>query len=275
MLLRTTLAIALVAGVLGIPAAAPPPSIAWTPCARDATAQCGTLSVPADWRRPKGPRIDVAVARRLATDRSGPGRFAGVRSGRSRGLRRRPDPVGIDRFSPELRRRFDIVSFDPRGVGQSTPASCPPGLSATRPAPILADQADFEATVRFNRICTPLPAADRRTARPLRHALGRTRPRRAAGGPGRTEAHVPRQFVRHAARRDVRRAVPAAGARDRVGERDGPQRRHARVPGATGPCGAGRVHGVRRRGARSHRNARCTATTYVPCGGSARPRPTR
>jgi len=150
-LLRTTLAIALVAGVLGIPAAAPPPSITWTPCARDATAQCGTLSVPADWGHPKGPRIDVAVARRLATDpaaRVGSLVFGPGGPGDS-GVDR--ITVGMDRFSPELRRRFDIVSFDPRGVGRSTPASCPPGLPATRPAPILADQGDFDATVRFNQ----------------------------------------------------------------------------------------------------------------------------
>src|SRR3712207_566339 len=52
------------------PVGPPPATIDWTPCAGDADAQCGTLSVPADWSRPHGPRIDVKVARRPATDRA-------------------------------------------------------------------------------------------------------------------------------------------------------------------------------------------------------------
>ncbi|WP_228823968.1 alpha/beta hydrolase [Nocardia blacklockiae] len=38
-----------------------------------------------------------------------------------------------DRFSPEVRARFDIVSFDPRGVRRSHPMRCDAGLAAARP----------------------------------------------------------------------------------------------------------------------------------------------
>src|SRR5262249_28454690 len=44
------------------------PASAWQPCAEDPTAQCGTVSVPVDWSRPDGPRIELALARRPATD---------------------------------------------------------------------------------------------------------------------------------------------------------------------------------------------------------------
>jgi len=153
-LLRATLAIVLAAtGALGAsaPAEARAPSIAWVPCERDATAQCGTLSVPADWSRPGGPKIQVAVARRPATDPAarvgslvfGPGGPGD--SGVDRVV------TGMGRFSAELRSRFDIVSFDPRGVGRSTPATCTAGILAGRPAPILTSQADFDRTVRFNQ----------------------------------------------------------------------------------------------------------------------------
>jgi pimeloyl-ACP methyl ester carboxylesterase len=127
------------------------PAIRWGPCAKDAAAQCGTLSLPVDWAHPHGPRFDLAVARRLATDpaaRVGSMVFGPGGPGDS-GVDR--IVTGPGRFSAELRRRFDIVSFDPRGVGRSSPAVCSPDLLAQRPAPILTSQADFDATLAFNR----------------------------------------------------------------------------------------------------------------------------
>jgi pimeloyl-ACP methyl ester carboxylesterase len=152
-LLKITLATALIVGAFGAPASAkpPPPEIAWARCPADATAQCGTMSVPADWAHPRGPRIDIEVARRFATDpanRVGSLVFGPGGPGDS-GVDR--TVTGMSRFSPELQSRFDIVSLDPRGVGKSTPAVCTPSLVADRPPPILTSQADFDATVAFNR----------------------------------------------------------------------------------------------------------------------------
>src|SRR5690349_7453100 len=47
---------------------APTPAIQWTPCPEDSSAECGTLRVPVDWARPTGPVLDLAIARRRATD---------------------------------------------------------------------------------------------------------------------------------------------------------------------------------------------------------------
>lgn len=44
-----------------------PAEISWSPCAEDATADCGVLTVPVDWADPDGPKIDLAMARRRAT----------------------------------------------------------------------------------------------------------------------------------------------------------------------------------------------------------------
>lgn len=126
-------------------------TIDWAPCPTDATAQCGTLALPVDWTRPDGPRFSLALARRPATEPSarigalvfGPGGPGD--SGVSRVV------GGVSRFSDELRRRFDIVSFDPRGVGRSNPVVCSPELLAQRPATILGSQADFDATIAYNR----------------------------------------------------------------------------------------------------------------------------
>jgi pimeloyl-ACP methyl ester carboxylesterase len=108
--------------------------------------------VPVDWDHPDGNRFDLAVARRTATD---PGRRIGSLvfgpggpgdSGVDRVV------TGISRFSTQLRSRFDIVSFDPRGVGRSHPVTCSTDLVRRQPSPLLTSKADFDATLAYNRL---------------------------------------------------------------------------------------------------------------------------
>jgi pimeloyl-ACP methyl ester carboxylesterase len=132
----------------GAAAAAP---VKWRPCEEDATAECGTVRVPVDWAKPRGPQFDVAVARRKATDPAhrigsliiNPGGPGG--SGVDFAL------GGADYFSPELRQRFDIVGFDPRGVARSHPVVCSLDLLTKAPSPELHSQAEFNRLVAFNR----------------------------------------------------------------------------------------------------------------------------
>jgi pimeloyl-ACP methyl ester carboxylesterase len=132
-------------------AARPDPEIEWRPCPDDATAQCGTLSVPVDWADPYSPRIAIALAERPATDPAhrlgtlivnpgGPG-GSGVSFVLSAGAV----------FSRTLRARFDIVGFDPRGVGLSDPIACSPALLAAAPSPLIAGRAEYDATIAYNR----------------------------------------------------------------------------------------------------------------------------
>ena len=135
----------------------PPPALAWGACLDDAPGvpvdtktQCAFLRLPVDRARPGGATYELAVARRPALDRErrigtlifGPGG---------------PGDSGVDRvregerFGDELLDRFDIVSFDPRGVRRSAAPQCPAVPGPPRPAGLIADQADFDATVRFNR----------------------------------------------------------------------------------------------------------------------------
>jgi pimeloyl-ACP methyl ester carboxylesterase len=84
------------------------------------TAQCGMVTVPVDYAKPNGPQAQLAVIRVPATgDRigalmvnpGGPGASA-------------VDTVATMATSladTDLSRRFDLVGFDPRGVGHSTP----------------------------------------------------------------------------------------------------------------------------------------------------------
>ncbi|MEU8703434.1 alpha/beta hydrolase [Streptomyces sp. NPDC048680] len=156
---RSTAVLAALAAVTGFAAgpavnAAPvtAPALRWTPCADPdhPGADCATLDVPVDWAHPDGPTLGLAVARRKAT---GPDARVGSMVFGPGG----PGDSGVDRvvggvsrFSPEVRRRFDIVSFDPRGVGGSSPVTCSGDLLARRPSADMASQADFDATVAYN-----------------------------------------------------------------------------------------------------------------------------
>jgi pimeloyl-ACP methyl ester carboxylesterase len=129
----------------------PPYKIDFGPCLGSAVAKCGILRVPVDWAQPKGPKIDVAVARRPADDQAhkigtlfynpgGPG-DGGVRY-----------VIAAETyFSATLRARFDIVSVDPRGVGNSTPITC--GVPALSPdyQYFPRTQREFDAMVAHNR----------------------------------------------------------------------------------------------------------------------------
>ncbi|TDD06589.1 alpha/beta hydrolase [Nonomuraea deserti] len=105
------------------PSALVPGRLSWTGCADRPGAECGVIKVPLDWSAPSGAKIELAVVRRKATD---PGSRVGT-------LFYNPGGPGVpgallvrdyasSTFSDELRRRFDIVGIDPRGVGESTPA---------------------------------------------------------------------------------------------------------------------------------------------------------
>ncbi|WP_206184905.1 alpha/beta hydrolase [Thermoactinospora rubra] len=132
------------------PAAASPAAISWAPCEEDPTAECGTLAVPVDWDNPAAGTFELALARRKATD---PGARIGSLVINPGG----PGGSGVDAvvrnwlpFTPELTRRFDVVGFDPRGVGRSHPVVCSRELLGRSPDPIMKSQADFDAMLAYN-----------------------------------------------------------------------------------------------------------------------------
>lgn len=100
--------------------------IAWT--ARGNGYETGTLTVPLDAAVPGGPTIDLAVARRPATD---PARRIGSLFFNPGG----PGAASTDYLRSstldlDLNERFDIVTWDPRGVGGSAPLGCDDGSAA-------------------------------------------------------------------------------------------------------------------------------------------------
>lgn len=108
------------------PSSAPPAAIRWGDCPErpvPAGMRCGTLEVPLDHAAPGKGTVEIALARIPATDRKkrigslllnygGPG-APGIAS-----LAADPDAFA------DLGERYDLVAFDPRGVGHSEPVSC-------------------------------------------------------------------------------------------------------------------------------------------------------
>lgn len=137
------------------------PSIGWRPCEGngegavekdgdgDGAAECGTLRVPVDWAEPGGATIEVAVARRKAGDARRRIGALVVNFGGGPGA----DFVqsqAAEYFSPEVLARFDIVGFDPRGVGRSHPVRCSADLVRRDPWPSTPkDQADFDRRAAY------------------------------------------------------------------------------------------------------------------------------
>jgi pimeloyl-ACP methyl ester carboxylesterase len=97
-----------------------PAPIEWSDC--DGGFECGTVVVPIDYSDPTGKTMKIAVVRRPAKDQAnrigslfmnpgGPGGSA-------------IDLVEAIPLPSTLTDRFDIVGFDPRGVGRSHPLNC-------------------------------------------------------------------------------------------------------------------------------------------------------
>ncbi|MFJ9783341.1 alpha/beta hydrolase [Amycolatopsis sp. NPDC101161] len=119
----------LLAACTGAPAPAPPPAppdlgkftqqkLAWTSCGE--ALDCAHLTVPLDYAAPDGPAITVGLLRHKATKRRigslvvNPGGPGGQGTSTAAALAKTP-------AAAPLLERFDLVGFDPRGVGTSEP----------------------------------------------------------------------------------------------------------------------------------------------------------
>ncbi|MGW4564748.1 alpha/beta hydrolase [Streptomyces sp. NPDC004561] len=95
-----------------------------SPLPNGAKWQCATMQAPLDWSKPKGDTIGIALIRAKA---SGP---ASKRIGSLVFNFGGPGGSGVTTLPAfgddyaALRTRYDLVSFDPRGVGRSAPVEC-------------------------------------------------------------------------------------------------------------------------------------------------------
>ena len=148
------IAAVLAAAVLVVPttAAAVPatavPKINWGSCGNDpklAAFQCASVEVPTDYDYPRGATTTIALTRLPASD---PAHRVGTLFTNPGG----PGGSGVDfvhqaatvAYSPEVRAKFDILGFDPRGVAGSDPVTCYP--TAAEETAAMADVPIFPVT---------------------------------------------------------------------------------------------------------------------------------
>ncbi|MGW7681708.1 alpha/beta hydrolase [Kribbella sp. NPDC054772] len=136
--MRRTLSIAVAVAALaavtvpGVSQADTPKAISWEKCPADIGdgvpvpegMQCGTVKVPLDYRKPDGQKIEIAVSRLpsknadkrrgvLLTNPGGPSAGLGY-----------PAFLAAGGLPQEVKDQYDVIGFDPRGIGRSTPVTC-------------------------------------------------------------------------------------------------------------------------------------------------------
>jgi hypothetical protein len=113
--------------------------ISWGPCTdikrpdgepparQDASVRCGKLAVPLDYAKPDGEKLDLALIKLPST--GGAGKRLGSVVFNFGG----PGASGVDTLDQAakaltaLRARYDLISFDPRGVERSSGVRCGDG----------------------------------------------------------------------------------------------------------------------------------------------------
>ncbi|MGA6167550.1 alpha/beta hydrolase [Amycolatopsis magusensis] len=139
--------VAVVSAAVLAPAAQAAQGPQWTPCADGGPLLCATLTVPLDYRDPGGEQLELAISKLpsaspqrrgvLLLNPGGPG-GSGLDMPMSLVLSGTPASV-LD--------SYDLIGFDPRGVGRSSPVTCDlrPEQIVSNVPPYAKDAADVVA----------------------------------------------------------------------------------------------------------------------------------
>ena len=122
--------------------------IAWSDCG-DKGLQCAAVKAPLDYAEPDGQAITLALAKRAASEQPRVGTLFLNPGG--------PGASGVDlvaRFDAKGLERYDLIGWDPRGTGASTPVVCANGkaMDAYTSVDISPDDAAEEAGLEQSQL---------------------------------------------------------------------------------------------------------------------------
>lgn len=130
------------------------PDLHWSPCADVPDTECAGLEVPVDPVRQDGAKFTLRLARVPAGD---PAHRRGVLmfipGGPGAGIARTfGGEIRTLHHIDDFRRQYDVVTFDPRGIGESSPIRCAPDAAPPRIVPVdrSPSATEFEALARAN-----------------------------------------------------------------------------------------------------------------------------
>ena len=214
-------------------------TLVWSRCGDGM--QCTTAQAPMNWDDPAQDTIELALVRQPVTGGTKLGSLLVNPGG--------PGGSGYDFIldsvdyatSERLQRSYDIVGFDPRGVGRSTPVTCyddpayldhflydiVPGAGRQR-------RVDRRRRGRERRLRCAVPGVHGPRARVRRHGQCGPRSRSAARRARRREAELPRLLVRHVPRRHLCRPLPAEDRSPGARRRHRPRHHRLRCDGHPG-----------------------------------------
>ncbi|MCR8941081.1 alpha/beta hydrolase [Streptomyces sp. OUCMDZ-4982] len=135
--------------------------IAWKDCPEDwglpAPIQCGWVTVPLDYAKPYGRKIELAVDRHVSTGTKSERQGALVYNPGGPGGSGMRFPTRVTNKNPlwtKTAKAYDFVGFDPRGVGRSAPISCVDPqefVKAPKADPVPDSEADKRAQRKLAR----------------------------------------------------------------------------------------------------------------------------
>jgi pimeloyl-ACP methyl ester carboxylesterase len=112
-------------GLTAAPSNTPAGKISWASCGDEKLPglQCATLKLPIDPKKPTGEMFDMALSKLPATGKKATGSIVvnpGGPGGSGLGY-----ALSVSRsMSDAVKEKYDIIGFDPRGVGKSLPIDC-------------------------------------------------------------------------------------------------------------------------------------------------------
>lgn len=125
--------------------------------------ECATVQVPVDWSNANGPTIGIAINRHAALDSSARLGSMLINPGGPGGEGLSFAEYFVSSAGADLLDAYDVIGFDPRGVGKSAPVTCGDGAALDAyyiPDLVVKSQADIDAAtqtfVEFTENCREL-----------------------------------------------------------------------------------------------------------------------